>query len=479
MQVRHSSIFAWCALYLGISAPFVNAQSQDPTILYSDGRLDIRWHFQAGVNGVAEKNLFWNLSDIFATGADYNPDKGWIEYYLKPGISFRYKPTDQFTLYGKASAVASYTQNLDAYDQGDSGRITLEEAYLGGRFQLNETSGVDVSVGPRELRLGTGMLIANGGSSGFERGALKFGPRKAWEKAAILRGWSGKLNATAFFIDPNEVPSSDSNNQLAGIDLRFDGDSEGSLGATYVNVLQSESAYPKAPPNGNGPPTILSGAREGLKAVNLYGRSDWLENPYGRSFVGAEATLELNPAIDMRAWAGRFQAGHEWTDFDWSPSLTYTYKTFSGDDPNTDRLERFDPLYYDGNPSTWATGSKSSMTFINSNVKSHEIALKVKPTKRDTITLRYAHIRANELRSPIQFGQATRFELAGGDNVVSGVTDPHLADDLFLEYSKVLNPNTFLTAGISASRPGRGLNLAAGTTLPVWYGGFVNLVVNY
>ena len=474
-----SVVFASITLHLVGGGSEVLAQSPDQTILFSDERLDIRWHLQAGVNGVAEKNLFWNLSDIFAMSADYDPDKGWIEYYLKPGISFQYKPTDQFTLYGKASAVASYTQNLDAYDQGNSGRVTLEEAYLGFRAQYSGSSGIDVSVGPRELKLGTGMLIANGGSSGFERGALKFGPRKAWEKAAILRGWSGNFEATAFFIDPNEVPSSDSRNQLAGVDLRYNGDASGFLGTTYIKVLQSESAYPKAAPNGNGPPTILSGAREGLEALNLYGRSDRLESPFGESFVGAEASFERNQTIDMQAWAGRFQAGHEWTDFIWSPSLTYTFKTFSGDDPSSTALERFDPLYYDGNPSTWATGSKSSMTFINSNVKSHEVALKVKPTQRDTITLRYAHIRANELRSPIQFGQATRFELAGGDNVVSGVTDPHLADDIFLEYSRILNQNTFLTAGISASRPGRGLNLAAGTTLPVWYGGFVNLVVNY
>ena len=45
---------------------------------------------------------------------------------------------------------------------------------------------LDISAGPRELKLGTGMLIANGGASGFQRGALKFGPRKAWEMAGVV-----------------------------------------------------------------------------------------------------------------------------------------------------------------------------------------------------------------------------------------------------------------------------------------------------
>ena len=66
-----------------------------------------------------------------------------------------------------------------------------------------------------------------------------------------------------------------------------------------------------------------------------------------------------------------------------------------------------------------------------------------------------------------------------GRGIVAGVTDPHLADDMFLEYSRIINKNTFLTAGVSASFPGKGLELAANRDLPVWLGGFVNVVVNY
>jgi len=119
------------------------------------------------------------------------------------------------------------------------------------------------------------------------------------------------------------------------------------------------------------------------------------------------------------------------------------------------------------------------MTFINSNVNAHQLALSVSPTERDTFTLRYAHIRANELRSPVQFGQATRFDLSTGAGIVAGVTDAHLADDVFLEYFRVINKNMFLTAGVSASFPGRGLELVVPDTPPVWLGGFVNVVVNY
>ena len=120
------------------------------------------------------------------------------------------------------------------------------------------------------------------------------------------------------------------------------------------------------------------------------------------------------------------------------------------------------------------------MLFINSNVQSHNLFLSVRPTERDTFTLRYAHVRVNELNSPVQFGQATRIDLVGATgNVISGVTDAHLSDDLFLEYRRIINRNTFLSAGVSVAAPGAGIqNVFAGSD-PYWVGGFVNVVFNF
>ncbi|WP_416881423.1 alginate export family protein [Marivita sp.] len=321
------------------------------------------------------------------------------------------------------------------------------------------------------------MLIANGATSGFERGALKFGPRKAWERAAIARLSYGNVTGTAFFLDPNELPSTDGHNELAGGDLRYDAPAGGYLGATYVKVLNSDSPYPQAALGGNGPPSVTPGAREDTQTLGLYGKTNPFEGELANwSFTG-DLAYQWNDRIDLEAWAGRVTAGYTFANLPWTPNVTVGYQSFSGDDPDTTKLERFDPLYYQGSPSAWATGSKSASTFINSNVNAPTLAVRVQPTRQDTLTLRYAHIRANELNSPVQFGQATRVDVNG--NVVAGVTDSHLADDLFLEYSRIINRNTFLTAGISVSFPGAGIDNVIGGNADPWTGGFVNVVVNF
>lgn len=356
----------------------------------------------------------------------------------------------------------------------------MEEGYLGVRTELDEDWGVEASFGPRVVRLGTGMLIANGGSDGFERGALKFGPREAWEMAGLLQVSRGPLKVTGFFLDANEMASNDTSNQLGGVDLRWDGDDGDFVGFTYLEVVESEAVYPQAGPGGAGPPNFIPGGREGLNTANLYARSSPFDGLLDDLSLSLDLAEQWSDEIYLRASGGRARAEYVFEDAPWRPTLGYHYQLFSGDDPNTTRLERFDPLYYDGSPSARATGSKSAMAFINSNVQSHNLTLRVNPTPKDIVTLRYAHVLVDELRSPVQFGQATRLDFSGGTStVVSGVTDAHLSDDFFLEYTHIINPNIFLTGSYSISLPGGGIKNAAGGDAPNWTGAFINVVINY
>lgn len=453
---------------------------RDPMLLHSSGSLTVRSHLRTGVNLVAEDNLFWDLAARAAGNTVFDPDARWGEFFITPGLSFERHLGPGSDILGKVSGVASYTSGRDAFDASDSGRVTLEEAYLGYRTDLSGGWAMEGALGSRALRLGTGMLIANGGADGFERGALKFGPREAWEVAGLLRVSQDGVAATGFYLEPNEMASNDTGNRLAGVDLRRDGEGGAFAGVSYVRVLESEAAYPQAAPGGEGPPTFLPGGRDGVNTLNVYGGDEPFEGILEGLALSADVAYQWSDGIDLRAWGGRIKAEYSLADLPWRPTLGYSFQVFSGDDPDTRSLERFDPLYYDGSPSSWATGSKSAMVFINSNVLAHNVSLRVTPTPRDILTLRYAHVRAHELRSPVQFGQATRLDFSGGlSTVVSGVTDAHLSDDLFLEYTHMINPNVYLTGGVSVSFPGEGIESAAGGDAPDWTGVFLNVVINY
>lgn len=456
------------------------AQNDDPMLLYDSDGLAVRANFQAGLNVVAEQHLFWDYASTVAPSAHFNPDKQWIEGYIKPGLGFTKNLNDGLTAYGKVSMVVSDTRGTDAYDVGNTGATTLEEGYLGLRSGDSDGLAFDLSFGPREFKAGTGMLLANGGSSGFDRGALKLGPRKAWKTAALGRVGHGNFSGTVFYLKPNELRSNQSGTRIIGSDLRRDGAQDTYVGITYGHVLDSTAPYPKAAPGGFGVPTIIAGGRDGLNFLNVYTRVIPFRNRLENLYVSADMAYEWNARIHLRAWAGRILAGYVFADAAWTPTLSYAYQTFSGDNPHTSTLERFDPLYYEGTPSSWATGSKSSMVFIDSNVNAHQLSLSVSPTKRDAVTLRYAHIGANQLFSPIQFGQATRVDLTTGvPDPIAGVTRKDLADDIYLEYNRVVNANTYLTAGFSVSFPGPGIRSVVNGRASTWTGGFVNVVFNF
>lgn len=440
---------------------------------------EIEWdpRVEMGLQYNVESNLFWSISDDFAPEVGFQTDRDWWEAYVEPGLNAKTNLLGgevEFDI----SAVASLTASSDPYDFEDTGRILLETAALTYSSMISDWD-VEVSLGAQEYSVGSGMLIENGASNGFERGALKLGPRKAWELAAIAGIERNGFKAEAYFLDPRELNSNNTNNQIAGIVAEYAREDVGRIGATLGRVVQSDAPYPQVPPGGTGAPIITPGAREGLNYLNVFGALEPGTIGSG-GFASFDLTVERNDDIDLEAWAGRVEVGWDFKHVPWKPRVKYGFQTFSGDDPTTPELERFDPLYYPGSPGRWGTGSKASMVLINTNVNAHQFEVALYPTPRDFVTAYYSHTRANELGSPLQFGQATRVDFADGVPVVfSGVADEHLSDDFFVKYTRVVTPNVFLTAGVSVSLPGDGYDQLANGNAETWSGGIFNLVVAY
>jgi hypothetical protein len=442
----------------------------------------IKFGIMGGAQIVTENRSFWNLARRLAPAAGFNPTMSWGDGYLKPSLTFERRLGSAFTLYGGLSVIGSRSLGRDVFDTRNQGRVGLEEAYAGLRFGPPDAAfRFDLSAGAQGYPIGSGMLISDGAADGFERGALIFGPRQAWAMTAIARAGFGPLTVEGFYLQPNELKSSDTRTLLAGAKLEWSFGPNQFAGAACGEVLRSTAPYPQAAPGGLGPPAIILDARDGLRFAQGYVRVNPLPGALPGLWVAGDLALQWNDRIDMRAWAGRAEIGYAFNDLPWRPTLSYAFQTFSGDNPRTQRLERFDPLFYDGSPAGWATGSNGSFVFINSNLNAHRLTLGLTVTPRDLLTFRYAHVRANELGSPIQFGQATRLTLANGvPALVSGVRKAHLSDDFLAEYTRVISPNIFLTLGVAYSIPGAGLReIVAPQKLSGWGGGFANLVMRY
>jgi hypothetical protein len=65
-------------------------------------------------------------------------------------------------------------------------------------------------------------------------------------------------------------------------------------------------------------------------------------------WLEAEAYRQTNDDHDMSALAYYGTIGYIRKSLPWSPSLSYRLANFSGDDPDTDTYERFDPLMSTG-----------------------------------------------------------------------------------------------------------------------------------
>ncbi|MCA9169345.1 MAG: hypothetical protein KDB23_16840 [Planctomycetales bacterium] len=449
------------------------ATPKDP-LLFESGSTRVKYSLDAVFQQSGVTGSWWNLSEQFAPDAGYKVDRAWAETWIKPGIRVDTSATNWLTLYGGVSYVGSGNIGEDVFEQGNRGLWGVEDAYLGARFQLpDEESSLNLSYGRQPYKIGSGMLISVGAMNGFERGATTTFARRAWEEAGIVKWTRGPLSLDGFYLNPNELRSGDTNTRLAGTRLELNPAPDQPLGIAYFHVFESIFPYVAAPIR------LIPDGREGLNTLHVYGRWNPLKDDYPGWHVAGDYAHQWNDRIQMAADAYNAETGYAFAQLPLTPRLVYAFRSFSGDDPGTTRYEKFDPLFYEGSPPLWATGSNGSFSFLNSNVLAHRISLNLTLNPQNFMAFYYWHVRANEINSPVQFGQAGRISASGGEpQLVAGVPDPHLSDDFYVEYTRVISPQIFLTAGFAVSVPGQGLRELVDNPR-TWTGGLVNLTVKY
>ena len=266
-------------------------------------------------------------------------------------------------LRARASGVGSITVGSDIFASVDQSAITLEDASLGLSAGDAATGfQVDISGGSQPDRIGSGMLIADGGVDGFERATLIFGPRQAWEVTGIVRASYKNVFLEGFHLDPRELGSGNSRTEIRGARLEWAIAKDRFIGVTYGHVPVSEAPDVQAAPGGVGTPNIIFNGRDGMSFWHVYGNIAPVKSLPG--FVVAwDYARQRNARLNMKASGGRIEVANTFVTMKWLPTIAYAFQSFSGDDPDTPELERFDPLFYDGSPGGWAISRQFGVRF--------------------------------------------------------------------------------------------------------------------
>lgn len=406
---------------------------------------DIKWtvNFDAGWGTFGFGNSFYNNPK--EPGIDENLSDQWFEGYIKPALSGAYTLASSSVLYGKISAVGERTYgSIPSAFGSDVSSFGPEDLSLGWRsgdaIPALGTDGLDVVVGRTQYRLGHGFLLWDGAAEGGSRGGYWTNARKAFEFAAIGRLKPGPHKVETFWLDKDEMAENDSRSRLWGTNYEISLPGSTTLGATYMKWSADEELRP---------------GRDGLNVFNVRAYTSPILQVPDLSFEFEYASERNGDALDSNAWT--LQGAYAVKNMTWTPTFTYRYAFFQGDDPATTANENFDPLFlgfYDWG--TWWQGEIAGEYFLsNSNLKSHLVRAHVTPHEKISGGLLFFKFLLDQPAS-------------AGEGVTS--TDVAWETNLYTDWK--LNSNFTISLIGAYGDPGKAVQQASGRTKNFVYGMF-------
>ena len=344
--------------------------------LYNQAGTKLTFNADLAVVGFLNNNSWFGESESFL-GDDTDT---WLELGFEPQLSLE-APLGKGTFFGKLSAVFTDTFGDDAsgltIGADDTHDASIEQGHVGWRMSdlfpgLTEDV-FSIAIGRQDYTIGTGLLIADGGGDGGDRGGWYLGMRKAFKNSAIARIASKEMLAEAFYLE-NQPRGGGIEGDVAGGNFEYYFGDKLTLGGTY---LLADANIP------------------GLDKLDVYsGRASW--KPLTALTLSGEYVHQTSDDIRADGWYA--QAAYEAKDLPWSPVFSYRYATFDGDDPNTARNENFRGIAYGYTDyGTWFQGEiTGNYPLGNGNLKSHMVRAKAQPSEKVTLNLIYYNFTLDE-----------------------------------------------------------------------------------
>ncbi|WP_019501478.1 alginate export family protein [Pseudanabaena sp. PCC 6802] len=435
--------------------------------LYTNDRATAVAILRGGLSNFSSSNTWFGNAALFTQGNPLARDPAragtysWLDSYLEFGVAgITQIDTLPLYVYGSATNIVSTTLQPDLFESNNRIFSGIEDLYGGvlyGYRTDNSRFGINLSAGRQDYRISNGMLFANGAGNGGDRATILSNPRTAFENTVIGRIRWNDLRLEGFYLDPNELPLIDSRTKFVGANLEYDNNRSVQLGLSYIHVPESDSSYFTS--TSVFPKKGLNVIYPRVRFSNLFGLDGlWLQ---------AEYAHQWNDSFDMAANAAWGQIGYTIQDLPWTPTLSYRYAYFSGDNPNTSTFERFDPLLSGGSPDTWIQGANLVKLYQNSNLITHQVVLRLRPSQQFDLSLQYIHLSAAELNN------------LGGAQALSFLESSEIGQELTLTGRYNLSRNFLLYASGSVAFPGAAIQKVVGNNPGPWYFLQLSLLMNF
>lgn len=414
-------------------------------VLHRGDRSYLRVLINGGFGVFSDSNPWFRNSETFtrnnplvqdpAIGADTGKRATWTEMYAEYGLG-GVTPigNSDVYVYGAATAVSVAALGQDIFRDDSRTSTDIEKLYAGVLYAPKPGTSVNLSVGRQNFTLNEGFLIMQYGSqyNAGPRPGLYLAPRTTHDMSALLTVKREKFVWTSFFLDPNEFEPIESNTKLAGTNLRYNFTKSAAIDVSYINIVDSDSRIPTP----GGP----ARDREGVQTISVHGR--WADaDVVPGLWLDGEIAHQWHKDYAMNAWAGYGLVGYIARDVPWTPSVSYRYSSHSGDDPDTGRFERFDPLFT-GGLGEWLQGITINKVLTPANRRTHRIRTNVAPQPTLNLTLDLFFHRADELNN------------RGGNRALMDLS----SRDLGREYQFVtrwsISPRVFFVGVVSHAVPG-------------------------
>lgn len=430
-------------------------------VLHRGERSYLRVLLNGGLGLFSDSNPWFRNPETFtrnnplvqnpAVGANTGKRASWTEMYAEYGVGGVAPLGDSdLYVYGAATVTTAVSIGRDIYRDDTRSSTDVEKLYAGLLYAPEQGPRINLSVGRQNFTLNEGFLVGQYGvGSMFNAGprpGIYLAPRTTQDMSALLTVKAGKLRWTSFYLDPNEYEPIESNTRLAGTNLKYAVTKSTSFDMSYIAIVNSDGkvATPNGPARG----------REGIQTLS--GHLRWADaDVLPGLWIDGELAHQWNSNYAMNAWAGYGLFGYLARDVPWTPSVSYRFSSHSGDDPGTERFERFDPLF-SGGLGEWLQGITINKALTAANRQGHRIRTNVAPNPRLNLTLDLFFLRANLLNN------------RGGNPALAQLQSRDLGREVQFVTRWAISRNVYFVGVASHAIPGKAIRLATPDAARPW-----------